>query len=400
MHHRVVIVGGGTAGVTVAARLRRAGVEDVALLEPSGVHWYQPLWTLVGAGVSALERTRRPEATVVPRGVRWVQDAATELDPEEQAVTMASGGRIGYDVLVLCPGLELAWDRVPGLLEAMATPFASSNYTPELAPKTAELMRRFRGGRALFTAPGTPVKCPGAPQKAAYLASDHWRRGGVLGNATVTFATGAGGLFGVPEFATVLAGVVERYGIDTRFGHELTAVDPDGRRACFTRAGGDGVDGSTVELDYDLLHAVPPQRAPDFVRSSPLGGPGPFGWVPVDRHQLRHVSYPNVFALGDVCDAPTSKTGAAIRRQAPVVVANVLATLAGEGELPARYDGYAACPFTTARGRLVLAEFDYSLAPHPTLPFLDTRRERRDLWYLKRFGLPAFYWHALLAGWG
>lgn len=400
MHHRAVVVGGGTAGVTVAARLRRAGLEDVALLEPSSVHWYQPLWTLVGAGVSALERTRRAEGAVVPRGVRWVQDAAAELDPDEQVVTTASGSRIGYDVLVLCPGLELAWDRVPGLLEAVATPFASSNYTPELAPKTAELMRRFRGGRALFTAPGTPVKCPGAPQKAAYLASDHWRRAGVLGEATVTFATGAGGLFGVPEFAAVLGGVVERYGIDTRFGHELTAVDPDGRRACFARTGGEDGEEGSVELGYDLLHAVPPQRAPAFVRASPLGGPGPFGWVPVDRHRLRHVSYPNVFALGDVCDAPTSKTGAAIRRQAPVVVANVLATLAGEGELPARYDGYAACPFTTARGRLVLAEFDYSLAPHPTLPLLDTRRERRDLWYLKRFGLPAFYWHVLLAGRG
>ncbi len=400
MHHRVVIVGGGTAGVTVAARLRRAGVEDVALVEPSGVHWYQPLWTLVGGGVSALERTRRPESAVVPRGVRWVQDAVAGLDPEEQAVTTASGGRIGYDVLVLCPGLELAWDRVPGLLEAVGTPFASSNYTPELAPKTAELTRRFRGGQALFTAPGTPVKCPGAPQKAAYLACDHWRRAGVLRRSTVTFATGAGGLFGVPEFATVLGSVVERYGIETRFAHELVAVDPEGRRACFARTGGEDGEGATVELGYDLLHAVPPQRAPAFVRSSPLGGPGPFGWVPVDRHRLRHVAHANVFALGDVCDAPTSKTGAAIRRQAPVVVANVLATLAGEHELPARYDGYAACPFTTARGRLVLAEFDYSLAPHPTLPLVDTRRERRDLWYLKRFGLPAFYWHALLAGRG
>ncbi len=400
MHHRVVIVGGGTAGITVAARLRRAGVDDVAVIEPSGVHWYQPLWTLVGAGVSALERTRRTESSVVPQGVRWVQDAVSELDPKERCVVTRSGSRIAYDVLVLCPGLELAWDRVSGLVEAMATPFASSNYTPELAPKTAELTRRFRGGQALFTAPGTPVKCPGAPQKAAYLASDHWRRAGVLGTSTVTFATGAGGLFGVPEFAAPLKAVVERYGIDTRFGHELVAVDPDGRSACFSRPGGEGGASETVEIGYDLLHAVPPQRAPSFVRSSPLGGPEPFGWVPVDRHQLRHVAYPDVFSLGDVCDAPTSKTGAAIRRQAPVVVANVLATLAGQDDLPARYDGYAACPFTTARGRLVLAEFDYSLAPHPTIPFIDTQRERRDLWYLKRFGLPAFYWHVLLAGWG
>ena len=393
MHHRVVIVGGGTAGISVAARLRRPGIEDVVVVEPSSVHYYQPLWTLVGAGVTAVERTRRLESSVVPRGVRWVQDAVETIDPDAQEVVTRAGARIGYDALVLCPGIELAWDRVPGLAEAMETPFASTNYTVDLAPKTSDLVRKFRGGDALFAAPGTPIKCPGAPQKAAYLASDHWQRAGTLGAIDVTFATGAGGIFGVPEFARVLEGVVRRYGIDTKFGHELLRVDPDGRTATF--ATGDG----EVELHYDLLHAVPPQRAPAFVRSSPLGGEGAFGWVPVDRHRLNHVRYPNVFSLGDVCDAPTSKTGAAIRRQAPVVVANLTAHL-DQREPTARYDGYAACPFTTARGKMVLAEFDYSLSPHPTIPVIDTQRERTDMWLVKRFGLPAFYWNLMLRGIG
>ena len=393
MHHRVVIVGGGTAGISVAARLRRPGIEDVVVVEPSSVHYYQPLWTLVGAGVTAVERTRRLESSVVPRGVRWVQDAVETIDPDAQEIVTRAGARIGYDALVLCPGIELAWDRVPGLAEAMETPFASTNYTVELAPKTSDLVRKFRGGDALFAAPGTPIKCPGAPQKAAYLASDHWQRAGTLGAIDVTFATGAGGIFGVPEFARVLEGVVRRYGIDTKFGHELLRVDPDGRTATF--ATGDG----EVELHYDLLHAVPPQRAPAFVRSSPLGGEGAFGWVPVDRHRLNHVRYPNVFSLGDVCDAPTSKTGAAIRRQAPVVVANLTAHL-DQREPTARYDGYAACPFTTARGKMVLAEFDYSLSPHPTIPVIDTQRERTDMWLVKRFGLPAFYWNLMLRGIG
>ncbi|MDA8367895.1 MAG: FAD/NAD(P)-binding oxidoreductase [Actinomycetota bacterium] len=393
MHHRVVIVGGGTAGISVAARLRRPGIEDVVVVEPSSVHYYQPLWTLVGAGVTAVERTRRLESSVVPRGVRWVQDAVEAIDPDAQEIVTRAGARIGYDALVLCPGIELAWDRVPGLAEAMETPFASTNYTVDLAPKTSDLVRKFRGGDALFAAPGTPIKCPGAPQKAAYLASDHWQRAGTLGAIDVTFATGAGGIFGVPEFARVLEGVVRRYGIDTKFGHELLRVDPDGRTATF--ATGDG----EVELHYDLLHAVPPQRAPAFVRSSPLGGEGAFGWVPVDRHRLNHVRYPNVFSLGDVCDAPTSKTGAAIRRQAPVVVANLTAHL-DQREPTARYDGYAACPFTTARGKMVLAEFDYSLSPHPTIPVIDTQRERTDMWLVKRFGLPAFYWNLMLRGIG
>jgi sulfide:quinone oxidoreductase len=397
VHHRIVIVGGGTAGISVAARLRRAGEEDVALVEPASEHYYQPLWTLVGGGVSDIARSRRKESAVVPKGVRWVQDAAVELDPEKRVVATTSGARIGYDVLILCPGLELAWELVPGLSEAMATPFAASNYAVELAPKNAELVRRFRGGEALFAAPGSPIKCPGAPQKATYLACDYWQRTGRLANMQVTYATGAGGIFGVPEFARVLERVVERYGIQTRFANELVEVNPDSCEATFEIVGPDGKTRET--LGYDLLHVAPPQRAPTFVRDSELSGQNPFGWVPVDRHRLVHARYPEVYSLGDVCDAPTSKTGAAIRRQAPVVVANVLATLSGQ-EPTARYDGYAACPFTTARGKMVLAEFDYSLAPHPTFPFIDTQRERYDMWLLKRYGLPAYYWNVMLRGLG
>ncbi len=397
MHHRVVIVGAGSAGISVAARLRRAGEEDIALIDPARLHYYQPLWTLVGAGVEPLAASRRPQSRVVPAGVRWLQDAVVDIDAAARVVQTAGGARISYDVLVCCPGLELAWDLVPGLAEAMTTPFASSNYSPELAPKTWELVRRFRGGAALFCAPSTPIKCPGAPQKAAYLASDHWRRRGVLAKSTVTYATGAGGIFGVPEFARVLEQVVKDYGIVPRYSTELVEVDPDGRRATFETLGAGG--GGREVLAYDLLHAAPPQRAPAFVRASPLAGPGPFGWVPVDRYSLRHVDYPEVFALGDVCDAPTSKTGAAIRRQAPVVVENVLAVLTSR-EPTSRYDGYAACPFTTGVGRMVLAEFDYSLSPHPTLPFIDTQRERYDMWLLKRYGLPRFYWQVMLRGLG
>lgn len=397
MHHRIVIVGGGTAGISTAARLRRCGEDDIALIEPAALHYYQPLWTLVGGGIVPLARSRRLESTVVPRGVRWIQDAVVELDPGARLVVTAGGARIHYDVLVLCPGLELAWELVAGLDEAMSTPYAASNYTADLATKTSELVRRFRGGEALFVAPGSPIKCPGAPQKAAYLACDHWQRSGVLGRAHVTYATGAGGIFGVPEFAAVLDGVMEHYGIQTRFGHELVEVDHATREATFEIA---GPLGKTREsFSYDLLHVAPPQRAPRFVRDSPLAGVNPLGWVPVHRHRLAHVEHAEVFALGDVCDAPTSKTGAAIRRQAPVVVANVLATLAGR-EPTASYDGYAACPFTTARGKMLLAEFDYSLSPHPTIPLIDTTRERYDMWLLKRFGLPAFYWNVMLRGLG
>ena len=395
MHHRIVIIGGGTAGLSVAARLRRLGMRDVALVEPAGTHYYQPLFTLVGAGVVPLSRSARNEVDLVPQGVAWIRDAVAAIDPSERLVQTESGARIHYDVLVLCPGVELAWDLVPGLSRAMASPAASSNYAPGLADKTRRLIERFEGGSALFCAPGTPIKCPGAPQKAAYLASDSWRRRGILSKCAVSYVTGAGGIFGVPEFARVLEGVVQRYGIETHFSTELIKVDPEGHTVTLEHRGPGGNAQEVVA--YDLLHVAPPQRAPRFVREGPLSDGSPFGWVPVDRHSLRHVRHPEIFALGDVCDAPTSKTGAAIRRQAPVVAENVRSLLAGK-EVAARYDGYAACPITTAYGRLLLAEFDYSLRPHPTLPLIDTTRERADLWWLKRSVLPAFYWHAMLRG--
>lgn len=391
-------MGGGTAGVTVAARLRRAGERDVAIVEPSVVHYYQPLWTLVGGGAADMRTTVRAEASVVPPGVAWIRDLAVELDPDAREVVTGGGTRIGYDALVVCPGVELAWDVVPGLAAAVRTPQVSTNYDPDLAPKTWEMVRGFQGGTALFTAPGSPIKCPGAPQKAAYLSCDYWRRQGTLGQVTPLFFTGMPKLFSIPEFAAVLDRVVARYGIDTRFAHELVEVDPGAREATFEVMRPEGKE--RVRIGYDLLHIAPPQRPPEFVRTSALADPAsPFGWVLVNQHTLQHPHYPEVFSLGDVCSAPVSKTGAAVRAEAPVVVANIRAFLAGRapGE---RYDGYAACPFTTARGKMLLAEFDYTGRPHPTLPLIDTQRERTDMWFVKKYGLPFFYWHIMLRGLG
>ena len=279
MRHRIVIVGGGTAGITVAASAppgrrggRRRHRPGRCALLPAAVDTRR--W---GCGNDRPQRPP-PGRQSCPRVCTGSRIGAVELDPDARTVVTEAGARVGYDVLVLCPGLELAWDLVPGLAEAMRTPYASTNYTAEFAPKTWEMVRRFRGGNAVFGAPGSPIKCPGAPQKAAYLSCDHWRRTGVLSSANVVYATGAAGIFGVPEFAQVLESVVERYGIDARFNHELVEVDPDAREAVFETTGPEGKVRQA--LPYDLLHTAPPQRAPAFVRESPLGGKdSPFGWV-------------------------------------------------------------------------------------------------------------------------
>lgn len=394
MHHRIVVIGGGNAGLSVTARLRNAGQDDIAVIEPSTEHYYQPLWTLVGGGVAKDEESARPQADVMPQGAAWIKDSATAIDPEQHRVSLASGAAVGYDYLIAAPGIQLDWGRIPGMQDALETPKASSNYRYDLAPKTWQMIKGMRRGTAVFTMPSAPIKCAGAPQKIAYLAADYWREQGVLDDIRIVLVLPTPGMFGVDVFAKELEKVADRYGIEVRFSSEVTQIDPSSDTVTIT----DNAGGGTEELAYDMLHVVPPQSAPDWVKDSPVAkADDPNGYVDIDPHTLQHVRHPEIFALGDAGSSPNSKTGAAIRKQAPVVVRNLLATMS-HSPLNGRYEGYASCPLTTSRHSMLLAEFDYSMRPAPSIPFIDTTHERRDMWYLKRYGLPAMYWNLILKG--
>lgn len=392
-HHKVVIVGGGSAGISVASRLVR-DVDDVALIEPSDKHYYQPLWTLVGAGCSTIAKSERAESSVMPKKVTWIKDAADSFDPDNNAVHTTGGETIGYDVLIVCPGIQLDWDKIPGVTDTLGRNGVSSNYRPDLAPKTWEFIKNTTSGTAVFTMPSGPIKCAGAPQKIAYLACDQWRRLGVLDKIDVHLVLPTPRMFGIPVFADELDKVVADYGINVHFEAELESVDADAKKATFKsmNEGGDG-----FSLPYDMMHVVPHQSAPDWVKSSPLATDAPTGYVDIDKNTLQHVEYPNVFSLGDAGSSPNSKTGAAIRKQAPVVAANVVRQLAG-GDPTQNYGGYASCPITTSTHSMLLAEFDYTMEPTPSIPVINTLKPRRDMWYLKKYGLPALYWNLMLKG--
>ena len=391
--HRVLIVGGGSAGVTVAARLKRAGVTDVAIIEPSDTHWYQPLWTLVGGGLADVAKSSRPQASVMPKGVTWIRARAAAVDPDACVVTLEDGRTVGYEYLVMAPGIQLNWGGITGLPDALGKNGVSSNYSPELAPRTWDFIRSTTKGTAVFAQPAGAIKCAGAPQKIAYLAADHWRRQGVLKDIDVHLVLPTPGMFGVPEFARILEQVVDRYGITVHFNSEVVEVDGGAREVIVRDNAGD----TKERLAFDVFHAVPPQSAPDWVRNGPLADSTPAGYVAVDKHSLRHVTYENVFALGDAGSTPNSKTGAAVRHQAPTVVQNLRDAMAGRS-VSAQYDGYASCPLTTARDRMLLAEFDYTLKPAPSIPMLNTKREHKDFGLLKKYGLPTLYWNLMLKG--
>ncbi len=390
--HQVVIVGGGTAGITVAARLTkgRSKRTDVAIIDPAGDHFYQPAWTLVGAGDFRPEKTRRSEASVIPPKATWIQDAVREFDPERNRLRTASGQVIEYDFLVVAAGIKLKWDAIKGLTETLGKNGVCSNYSFETAQYTWECIRNFKGGNALFTQPPPPIKCGGAPQKICYLAEDYFRKHGVRDDSRVIFASGESNIFAVEKYRKVLERVIERKGIETLFSHNLIAVSPDTREAIFENL----QTGDEMALQFDMIHVTPPQGAPDFIARSPLADEK--GWVDVDRYSLRHTRYGNVFGLGDSANLPTSKTGAAIRKQAPVVVKNIQALIAG-GTPEARYSGYTSCPLVTGYGKLVLAEFDYEKQPEESFPF-NQAKERRTMYWMKKYGLPILYWQGMLKG--
>lgn len=389
-HHDVVVVGGGTAGLSVAARLRNSGVKDVAVVEPSEKHWYQPLWTLVGGGVFSKEVTERPEADYIPAGATWIRDAAASFDPDNNTVKLASGQEVTYNQLVVCPGIQLDWHKIEGLKGNLGKNGICSNYSFDSVHMTWEFIKNFKGGNAIFTFPPVPIKCAGAPQKIMYLADEAFRRQGVREKSNIIYMAASAGIFGVAKYAASLKKIVERKNIDARYRQNLVAVRPDAREAVFRHLD----NGTETVLKYDLIHVVPPQSAPDFIKQSPLADAA--GWVAVDKYTTQHVKYPNVFALGDASSLPTSRTGAAIRKQAPVTVENMLAFRAGQS-LTARYDGYASCPLVTGYGKLILAEFDYDGNPAESFPF-DQSQERFSMYALKAYGLPEMYWNGMLRG--
>lgn len=390
----IVVIGGGSAGIgLLASLLKRDPDLNITLIEPSDYHCYQPAWTLVGGGAYDLKKTRRPLADVLPNGVTWVQAAVTEVLPDSQSLVLDNGQRVTWNNLIVCPGLRLAWEKIEGLQDTLGQHGVTSNYSYEHAAYTWQQVKQLKAGKALFTQPAMPIKCAGAPQKAMYLSCDHWLKQGHLQNIEVEFNLAGAALFGVATFVPPLMKYVEKYNARLVFNANLVKVDGPARKAWFEVKDAEG-NVTLVEKTFDLLHVVPPQLAPEFIRHSPLADAA--GWCDVHPHSLQHQRYAPIFGLGDVCGTSNAKTAAAVRKQIVVVAENLLA-LRKQAPLPLKYDGYGSCPLTVEKGKVVLAEFGYGGKLLPTFA-LDPTQARRSMWWLKATLLPWFYWNGMLKG--
>lgn len=401
--YKVIVVGAGSAGLSVANqvynRFKSAGKPvnsgDVAIIDSAEFHYYQPGWTLVGSGLKQKTEFRRPLASLIPKHLTHVNENVKSFSPETSSVTTASGRNLTYETLVVATGLQINWNAIQGLPQALSdlTSGVSSIYSYDTCDKVWADIESLRSGNAVFTQPAGFVKCAGAPQKIMWMAWDRFRKTGKGENIKVDFYTGMPTMFSVKKYSDALNALRVQRGVGGHFQHNLVAIDSANHKATFAKS-----DGSKLDVDYTLLHVTPPMGPLDFLKGSPIADSA--GWVTVDQGTLQHIKpeYANIFALGDCSSLPTSKTAAAVTAQAPVLTENLFSFMDTGKISHARYDGYTSCPLLTGYGELMLAEFKYGLELKETFSFLDQSKSRRLFYHLKKDIFPAAYWNFMVRG--
>lgn len=394
-HYNVIIVGGGAAGTSVANDIHKRDASiTIAVIEPSSTHYYQPAFTLVGGGVFSFKNTQKRQSDLLPPGVSWFKNKAKSFEPEANTLYLDSGCELTYDYLVVCPGLQLDFEKIKGLKETLGQNGVCCNYSPDHVEYTWKTIQKINSGTALFTQPPMPIKCAGAPQKAMYLAADYFSKKGILNKVDVEFFNAGPAIFGIPFFAKELEKVISNYGITANYNANLIEIDGPAKKATFQVKDMLG-NTDVITRQFDMIHVTPPQSAPDFIKHSLLSDEA--GWLDVNKETLQHNTYQNIFGLGDVTNTPNAKTAAAVRKQVPVVVDNILHLL-HKGSVTPSYKGYGSCPLTTSRSTVMMAEFSYGGEVTPSFPLLDPRKNRYVWWLVKRYGLPWLYWKIMLKG--
>jgi sulfide:quinone oxidoreductase len=391
---RIVIAGAGAAGLTAASRLSAAlDGAKITLIDARKEHFYQPGFTLVGSGIKPVDYVVSTTAEYVPAGVELVQERVVEFDPEGKKVVTASGKAHAYDFLIVATGMQLEYGLIEGMEENLigTNGIGSIYHSPAKAEATWQAMSAFadKGGRGVFLRPNTEMKCAGAPLKYTFITDDYLIRRGQRSKAEVVYNSNNKVLFSVPIVSEKVRMLFQERGIKVNYEHVLKAIDPGKRIATFSTPTG------AQEQGYDFLHVIPPMRAPESVRNSPLPWQtGPWvaeGWMEVDKGTLRHLRYRNVFGVGDIAGVPKGKTAASVKWQVPVAVDHIVADIAGKTS-DAIYTGYTSCPLITRLGRAMLVEFDYQNNLVPSFPGVIAPLEELWIsWVMKTMALKPTY---------
>jgi sulfide:quinone oxidoreductase len=357
----IVVVGGGAGGSIVASRVAvdlrgeiRAGRLNVTLVTEKDDHLYQPGLLYVAFGEVDPQELHRPQSRLMPPEVRLVVSPVRGVDPQARVVYTQSGERIPYDVLVLATGSVPSMEEVPGLAEG-----GHEFYTEAGALRLRQALSTWEGGRLVLTV-GVPHKCPVAPLEFTFLVEAYLRARGLRERTEIVYTYPLGRVHTLESVAPWAQTLLEERGVRVETFFNLESVDPQ-RRIARSMEG--------LELDYDLLVAVPPHRGASFLTGGdvPQGLAGPGGWIPTDRYTLEVKGFPGVYALGDATDLPVSKAGSTAHYQAEVLAQNLVSMVRGE-VAGHRYDGKVYCFIEAGNQEATYITFDYQHPPRPVPP--------------------------------
>ncbi len=406
---RIVIAGGGTAGIIAAARARRSAPNaQIVLISPNELHLYQSGQLFVAAGLEKEQKYLRKSVDLLPENVTWLKEKVISFDPKHNTLKTEKSGEVFYDILIVALGGEYDYSAIEGLsadmigkkeiasvylndtIKGTARGAKSTNAVFDKMLHSAKFAKKPL--RVLFTEPNTPVKGAGTSLSLLFLYNSFLKKIFANKNVHFTFVTADTKLLSLKSFDEVLRKEVNKHkNIDIVYEHDIIAIDSDKKRAYFKNR------DEKKEFEYDYIHIVPPLKAVKAIRESSLAilKGSQKGWMEVDEKTLRHKIYENVFGIGDIVGLGDKKSGAAAQHQGIILQDNIAAALEGD-KLKYSYDGYTASPIVTSYGKVLLAEYNEK---KPLATFiLNPYESRRIWWYLQRYFMPWAYFNLLMRG--
>lgn len=375
MRNDVLVLGGGVGGTLLANLVAKEVGESarITLVDSTGIHVYQPGFLYVAVGQEKPSALKRAEAKLLRREIKLVIDCATLIDPSARKVVLKSGHTLRYDELVIATGSRTVMAEVPGAMGA------HDFYTLDGATRLRKSLEEFQGGTIVIGVAGIPYKCPPAPVEFAFLLDDYLRARGIREKTQVKLLSPLNRAFTIEATSKLVQPILAERDIELTGFFNVESVDPISRTVT-------SMEGETVE--YDLLVLVPPHRGQKVIEDSHLGDER--GWVPVDKHTLKHTSFDDIWAIGDATSIPISKSGSVAHYEANVAAAEIVAVVKGEAPPLHVYDGKVMCFLETGQGRATTISFDYDHLPVSPAP---ARR-----WHWAKAIFNKTYWHTVPQG--
>ena len=375
MAAKVVVLGGGVGG-TLTANLLSKDLHrdiDVTVIDPTGMHVYQPGFLYVALGQANGRWLARDERTLLRKDVELVVEAATRIEPDRKVVHLSHGEEVPYDYLVLATGSRLVPEQIPGLTQG-----SYEFYSMAGALRLREALRNFRGGRIGVGVAGIPYKCPPAPVEFVLMLEQYLRARGIRDKSSVTLLSPLNRAFTIESASQLVQPIMERRGIELATFFNVESVDPDSMTVS-------SLEGE--EREFDLMVIVPPHRGQTVIEESGLGDRS--GWVPTDRNTLSHKEHSDIFAIGDATDLPISKSGSTAHFEAPVVASRIASGIFGTKPKEV-YGGKVMCFLETGDGRATALRFDYEHPPKPPVP--------SRFWHAAKWSFNRLYWNTVPQG--